>query len=410
MRHRGRLAFAVSIAWAAAAATAHAEEPAVDLVTFATGLLPVSAAIDGKDQGADFEGLVRASDGDPERFPLVRNGTPSTVAELVYELPALTTFASFAVPRVAEVPSKFITFVHKVEVLGSSAGPAEGFALLASAELKVHTRKDQLSELTLVGKPVAVRWIKVRVSGGLSLPSGKGTLQFSELIGRGKQEATPQASHFTGVWKGRGVLIELRQAGTTVWGCYDSDGGHLTGTVSGNILRAVGVDPGDKVPSSFVLAVGGDGGLRGLRSTNRAPFRVHQAPRAPAGTRTKCSEAPPPKLGCGAVIHAITFDFDSAALRADSAAVLGELHTGLAGEADGVIIIEGHTSSEGAAAHNLDLSKRRAQAVVDDLVRRGLDRKRLRAAGKGPSVPIAPNTDENGRALNRRVEVKCVAR
>jgi outer membrane protein OmpA-like peptidoglycan-associated protein len=90
--------------------------------------------------------------------------------------------------------------------------------------------------------------------------------------------------------------------------------------------------------------------------------------------------------------------------------VLGELHAGLASESEGVIIIEGHTSSEGAAAHNLELSKRRAQAVVDDLVRRGLDRKRLRAAGKGPSVPIAPNTDENGRALNRQVEVKCVAR
>lgn len=410
MRSGGKLAATVASMLAVAAATAHADDAAVDLVTFAAGALPVSATIDGKDQGAGFEGLVQASDGEPARFTLVRNGTPSSVTELVYELPAATTFTSFAVPRVEEVPSKFTTFVREVEVEGSGTGPATGFAPLARGELKVHTRKDQLSELTMAGKPVAVRWIKVRLSGALSLPAGKGSLQFSELIGRGTQEATSQAGHFTGVWQGRGVLIELRQVGSAVSGCYDSDGGHLTGTVSGNILRAVGVDPGDKVPSSFVLAVGGDGGLRGLRSTNRAPFRVHQAPRAPAGTRTKCSEAAPPKLGCGAVIHSIAFDFDSAALRSESSAVLGELHAGLSGVAEGVIVIEGHTSSEGKASHNLDLSKRRAQTVVDDLVRRGLDRKRLRAAGKGPSVPIAPNSDENGRALNRRVEVKCVAR
>ena len=59
------------------------------------------------------------------------------------------------------------------------------------------------------------------------------------------------------------------------------------------------------------------------------------------------------------------------------------------------------------SAHNLDLSRRRAQAVVDDLVARGLDRKRIRATGKGSAAPIAPNTDEAGRSLNRRVEVQC---
>ncbi len=242
-----------------------------------------------------------------------------------------------------------------------------GFALLASATLAVHERADELTALTLGGKPAAVRWIKVRLSG---------------------------------------VLVELRQEGATVTGCYDTDGGELHGTVSGNVLRAVGVDPGDKVKSSFILAVGGDGGLRGLRSTNGAPFRPYQGPVAPAGTRTKCS-APPPRLGCGAVIHAINFDFDSALIRSESEPVLKQLHAGLAGERTASIVIEGHTSSEGAAAHNLDLSRRRAQAVVDDLVARGLDRKRIRATGKGSAAPIAPNTDEAGRSLNRRVEVQC---
>ncbi len=381
--------------------------PAVDLITFAHGALPVAATIDGKAQGVELEGLVRASDGSPGRFTLVRSGDAKTVVELVYELPAPTTFTAFAVPDVAEVPSKHITFVRQVEVHGSAAAPDRGFALLASATLAPHARPDERTALTMAGgKPAAVRWVKVRLSGGLDLPAGKATLQFSELIGHGRQDASPLASHFAGVWKGRGVLIELQQQGATVTGCYDSDGGELSGTVSGNLLRAVGVDPGDKVKSSFILAVGSDGALRGLRSTNGAPFRPYQGPVAPAGTRTTCS-APPPRLGCGAIIHAINFDFDSATIRPESAQVLTELHAGLAGERTATIVIEGHTSSEGAVSHNLELSRRRAQAVVDELVRRGLDRKRIRATGKGSARPLAPNSDETGRSMNRRVEVQC---
>jgi outer membrane protein OmpA-like peptidoglycan-associated protein len=70
-------------------------------------------------------------------------------------------------------------------------------------------------------------------------------------------------------------------------------------------------------------------------------------------------------------------------------------------------VIEGHTSSEGEDDYNLRLSERRAEAVVGDLVRRGLDRDRLRGVGIGERRPIAPNTDESGRSINRRVEIKC---
>ncbi|MBI2389061.1 MAG: OmpA family protein [Deltaproteobacteria bacterium] len=66
--------------------------------------------------------------------------------------------------------------------------------------------------------------------------------------------------------------------------------------------------------------------------------------------------------------------------------------------------IEGHTDNKGKADHNKDLSKRRAQAVKDYLVKKGIDAGRLDAEGFGQDKPIADNKTEAGRAKNRRVE------
>ena len=87
--------------------------------------------------------------------------------------------------------------------------------------------------------------------------------------------------------------------------------------------------------------------------------------------------------------------------------MLATLFKGLSGDRSASIVIEGHTSSEGTNEYNQSLSERRAQAIVADLVKRGIDQKRLQAVGLGETRPIAPNTDESGRSLNRRVEVKC---
>uniref|UniRef100_UPI00261CDF2E OmpA family protein n=1 Tax=Dokdonella sp. TaxID=2291710 RepID=UPI00261CDF2E len=65
-----------------------------------------------------------------------------------------------------------------------------------------------------------------------------------------------------------------------------------------------------------------------------------------------------------------------------------------------------HTDNAGGAAHNLDLSKRRADAVVDALTsKRGIAADRLLAQGMGSASPVASNDSEAGRAKNRRVEL-----
>lgn len=68
------------------------------------------------------------------------------------------------------------------------------------------------------------------------------------------------------------------------------------------------------------------------------------------------------------------------------------------------IRIEGHTDDEGTADYNQDLSERRANAVLERLIENGVDPERIVAAGFGLTRPIADNGNDEGRALNRRVE------
>lgn len=75
------------------------------------------------------------------------------------------------------------------------------------------------------------------------------------------------------------------------------------------------------------------------------------------------------------------------------------------GNPDSSITIEGHTDSQGQRQYNMDLAKKRADAVRDQLVSRGVAADRIKAEGVGPDRPIADNKTAEGRANNRRVEI-----
>jgi outer membrane protein OmpA-like peptidoglycan-associated protein len=70
------------------------------------------------------------------------------------------------------------------------------------------------------------------------------------------------------------------------------------------------------------------------------------------------------------------------------------------------IRVEGHTDNVGDDAKNLDLSQRRAQACVNDLIKKGIATERMRATGYGETKPVTANNTSAGRAKNRRVEFK----
>jgi hypothetical protein len=378
----------------------------IDYLTFAQGAVPVSVGGAAVQLGTSFEEALRAIDGNPLGFSLTdKPGALEADAEFVYALPALTTFDRFAVPEIRETPSPNQTFTRTVEVHGSATGADAGFTLLGRGTLATHKQRGEVTDLAVVSK-APVSWVKLRLVGGIQPLRPQMFFEFSEIIGNGTQQRPSLVDHFRGVWQGRGVLIELKQDGPIVTGCYDRTG-RLAGTVTGNILRASGQNMDDKVGSLFILSVAPDGVLRGVASTNKGPFRMYTGGRAAGGVRPACAEPPPPVLGCGAVIHGIGFGYDSAEIRPESEPVLARLYDGLRSDPSRSVTIEGHTSSEGSLDYNLKLSERRAQAVVADLVRRGIPTTRLAAVGIGEARPMATNADESGRSLNRRVEVGC---
>jgi outer membrane protein OmpA-like peptidoglycan-associated protein len=72
---------------------------------------------------------------------------------------------------------------------------------------------------------------------------------------------------------------------------------------------------------------------------------------------------------------------------------------------DRSVLVEGFTDSTGTAAHNLDLSQRRAEAVRSALSQMGVERARIETRGYGEAYPVAGNNTAAERQLNRRVEI-----
>ena len=107
----------------------------------------------------------------------------------------------------------------------------------------------------------------------------------------------------------------------------------------------------------------------------------------------------------GRIALYVNFDTDQATLRPDGKPAIDEIATLLKNDAKLKLSIEGHTDNSGDAKHTVDLSRRRAEAVVQHLVDGGIDAARLQAAGRGATTPLADNKEEAGRAKNRRVEL-----
>ncbi len=105
----------------------------------------------------------------------------------------------------------------------------------------------------------------------------------------------------------------------------------------------------------------------------------------------------------------LLFDYDSDVLRPAAKENLASLASSLDKYPDTNILVVGHTDSVGTDAYNMGLSERRAAAAVNYLVSQGVDRARIRPAGRGETEPVAPNSTAEGRQQNRRVEVAIYA-
>lgn len=110
--------------------------------------------------------------------------------------------------------------------------------------------------------------------------------------------------------------------------------------------------------------------------------------------------------GDNLVLNTIQFQVNSAVLLPAGKTELDKLTAFMKQNSAVEIMLSGHTSSEGGAALNRELSLKRVRSCKDYLVAKGIDDSRITIRGFGPDMPVAPNDTEPNRAKNRRVEMK----
>lgn len=107
-----------------------------------------------------------------------------------------------------------------------------------------------------------------------------------------------------------------------------------------------------------------------------------------------------------AILYGIYFDTNSTVIKPESKETLAQIQKLLSTRKDLKLYVVGHTDNVGGFDYNMDLSRRRAESVVNALgTQYGIDRNRLSPAGVGLLAPVAPNSTEEGKAKNRRVEL-----
>jgi len=130
---------------------------------------------------------------------------------------------------------------------------------------------------------------------------------------------------------------------------------------------------------------------------------IDQCPNTPAGDRVDAKGCSLPKV---IVLKGVTFDTDNATLEKTSMTTLDEAVAILKRYPGLKVEVIGHTDNVDSDAHNMDLSQRRAKAVMDYFVSHGVAAERLGIKAYGETQPTADNATAAGRALNRRVELR----
>jgi outer membrane protein OmpA-like peptidoglycan-associated protein len=104
------------------------------------------------------------------------------------------------------------------------------------------------------------------------------------------------------------------------------------------------------------------------------------------------------------ILHGINFDTNKFKVLPESEWILEKARASMVANPDATIVISGHTDSVGSDEDNRTLSQKRAQAVKDWLVEKGINAGRMKVVGKGELEPMATNETEDGKAQNRRIE------
>ncbi len=220
--------------------------------------------------------------------------------------------------------------------------------------------------------------------------------------------------YYSPLWRG----LRIKQDGKRIQGCYDFNDGTFAGELEGRVARVVWSElivngkPHSKGSATFVASsdktkmrgiyfVDGDLAPRGTWDLDK-PSGPEQVPKCKLPNLSMREQL---ALTGHMVTYGVHFEVNSDVPRADSEPTLNDMLQTMKDEAWLKLQVEGYTDATNSAAYNQNLSERRAHAVVQWLLDKGISVKRLKSKGFGMNKPVASNDTAQGRALNRRVEL-----
>lgn len=193
---------------------------------------------------------------------------------------------------------------------------------------------------------------------------------------------------------GKAVLEQVAAAGDCGFATNTdrlASSSKMAGFVEGIFLAKAPPKPAPKpAPAPVVKPSDSDG--------DGVPDNLDQCPNTPKGATVD-------SRGCWAYSAVVMFDFDSSKIKPEAYPMLDEGISILQKNPEMKVEVDGHTDNVGSAAYNMKLSERRAKAVKDYAVNKGIDSKRISVKGFGLTKPATSNDTEEGRAQNRRVEL-----
>jgi len=282
-----------------------------------------------------------------------------------------------------------------IDVFVSDTSATAGFSKVLTASLK--SRAD--GQAFALKSPVTARWIKLVVTSNYAATDYSELMDF-RAMGR-FLTASPPPAGLSGTYQGQNYgKFHLVQKGAELSGCYEYDSGLVHGGLESHLMRLTWTQgPTNSGPAVMVAARSGKGFMGWWRHSTDREWTANWALTKISNDVGSCANWSP----TGSVIadelntegrsrlYGINFNLDSAELRADAMPEVNELIGVLKANPSLQVNVDGHTDSTGSAAHNLDLSKRRAAAVVAALTKGGIEASRLTSEGFGQTKPIATN-------------------
>lgn len=200
------------------------------------------------------------------------------------------------------------------------------------------------------------------------------------------------------------ALATVTMLGTSCNSLTKTQKGAAIGAGAGGTIGAlIGKRAGNTAIGAIIGgALGGTAGAFIGRNMDKQAAEIKNT--VPGATVERTGEGIIVKFDSG-----ILFDIDKTALKPVAKSDIEKLSASLKNNPETNILIVGHTDNTGTAAHNMDLSVRRAEAVKAYATAAGVSPSRLTTSGKGDNEPIADNTTADGRTQNRRVEIVIVA-